>query len=168
MKKERVSIVNKIGVLLLLIALTISAETTKKAKNFTAQTVKGKKFELNANIGEGPILINFWATWCVPCAAEMEAMKPIYAKYKDKGLKVLSISADDAKSVGKVNSVVRSRKYPYTILLDPSKKIYNAYHLSDIPQSFLIDKTGNVVFEHKGFKAGDEKELEKKIEELIN
>ncbi len=153
---------------ILIIGLTtFSMAQEKTAPDFTLPMLDGSNFQLSENIGEGPVLINFWATWCIPCIAEMKQLKKIYKKYKDQGLQILSISIDDPKTVGRVKGMVKSKRYPFTILLDTNSEVFNLYQGSNPPLSILIDKEGKIVYNHTGYRKGDEKKVDKMIAELL-
>jgi peroxiredoxin len=139
----------------------------QKAPDFTLPDLEGNNYQLSKNLGKGPVLINFWATWCAPCLDEMKALKPIYEKYKDRDLTILSISVDDPKTAGRVGSFVNSRKYPFKILMDTNNEIMQLYQTQVPPFSVLLDQDGKVVYTHTGYRKGDEAELDSRIEALL-
>ena len=138
-----------------------------KAPDFVLKDLEGKNYRLSENIGEGPIVISFWATWCVPCIEELKQMKRIYKKYSDMGVQFLAISIDDPKTVGRVNSFVKSHKYPYTVLLDTNNEIITLYQSKIPPYTVIIDNDGNVVYTHVGYRMGDEKIVDRELEKLF-
>lgn len=138
-----------------------------KAPDFNIPELGGENFQLSDHIGEGPLLINFWATWCIPCHAEMKALKKVYKRYKDQGLKIVSISIDDTRTVSKVKGFVRSKRYPFTILLDTNKEVFQLFQGTSPPLSILIDKDGRMVYTHLGYRKGDEKKVEEWIIKLL-
>ena len=138
-----------------------------KAPDFVLKDLEGKNYRLSENIGEGPIVISFWATWCVPCIEELKQMKRIYKKYSDMGVQFLAISIDDPKTVGRVNSFVKSHKYPYTVLLDTNNEIITLYQSKIPPYTVIIDNDGNVIYTHIGYRMGDEKMVDRELEMLF-
>ena len=138
-----------------------------KAPDFVLKDLEGKNYRLSENIGEGPIVISFWATWCVPCIEELKQMKRIYKKYSDMGVQFLAISIDDPKTVGRVNSFVKSHKYPYTVLLDTNNEIITLYQSKIPPYTVIIDNDGNVIYTHIGYRMGDEKMVDRELEKLF-
>lgn len=142
--------------------------TEKKVADFTLPDLKGKNFQLKENLGEGVTLINFWATWCMPCRAEMKKLKNIYKKYNDKGLEIICISVDDPKTVSKVKSFIKTNRYIFKVLLDTNNEVMRLYQVTNPPYTLLLDKDGNIIYTHSGYRKGDEKLLAKKIENLLN
>jgi cytochrome c biogenesis protein CcmG/thiol:disulfide interchange protein DsbE len=157
---------------LLLFAVIISAQdheqTGRAAPDFKLENVQGDYVSLKSELGDGPVLLSFWATWCKPCIEEMTKYKDIYSDFKDKGLKVLAISIDDERTVAKVKPFVRSKNYPFPVLLDTNSEVARKYYAQNVPYSVLLDKSGNIVYTHLGYMKGDELKMKNKIEELIN
>ncbi len=138
------------------------------APEFKLVNVDGEYVSLKDELGKGPVLLSFWATWCKPCIEEMTKYKDIYEQYKDKGLKIFGISTDDERTVAKVKPFVKSKKYPFTILLDTNSDVARKYYAQNIPYSVLLDKTGKIIYTHLGYMKGDELKMQNKIEELVN
>lgn len=151
---------------ILIFGLTVAGQE-KIAPDFTLPTLEGKNYQLSKNFGKGPILINFWATWCIPCREEMKKLKEIYQAYEKDGLQILSISIDDPKTVSKVKSFINTNRYPFTVLLDTNNEVFQLYKGTNPPLSLLLDRNGKIVYEHTGYRKGDEKKLEEKIAALI-
>lgn len=113
-------------------------------------------------------LINFWATYCVPCRKEMKHLDRINKTYSDQGVQVVGISIDDSRTVGRVKSMVRSQKLAYTMLLDTEKKFYNNFNTNAMPFSILVDADGQIIWEHTGYIPGDEIKMETEIKKAIS
>ncbi len=139
-----------------------------KAPNFMLEDLKGDYIELNELIGDGPILISFWATWCKPCVEELAQYKKIFDEFKDEGLIMLGISTDNEKSVAKVKPYVKSKGYDFTILLDTNSEVARKFYARAVPYTVILDKNGNIVYQHLGYKKGDELEVKKLIKNLID
>lgn len=155
-------------ILLAILCLSVLGFVLKDtAPDFVLPDLNGENYKLSENFGKGPILINFWATWCVPCREEMKKLKKIYKKYKDDGFVILSISLDDPKTVGKVRSFVNTNRYPFKFLLDTNNKVFKLYQGTHPPLTILLDKDGQIVYTHTGYRRGDEKKLDKRIAKLI-
>lgn len=139
----------------------------KKAPNFKLINIDGKYIELNKEVGKGPILISFWATWCKPCLEEMVEYNKIYSEHKDKGFTLLAISTDTEKTVAKVKPYIKSKNYNFPVLLDSNSDVARKYYAQQMPYTVLIDKNGSVVYSHLGYMKGDEKKVEMLVMELL-
>lgn len=139
----------------------------KSAPNFKLINLDGKYVELSKEIGKGPILLSFWATWCKPCLEEMVEYNSIYEQYKEKGFNLIAISTDTEKSVAKVKPYIKSKGYEFSVLLDTNNDIARKYYAQQMPYTVLIDKKGNIVYSHLGYMKGDEKKVESLIQELL-
>ena len=141
--------------------------TLSKAPDFVLEDLDGANYRLSEHIGQGPIVMNFWATWCVPCIEELKQMKRIYKKYQDKGIQFLAISIDDPKTVGRVNSFAKSHQYPFKVLLDTNNEVITLYQSKVPPYTVIIDNDGNVIYTHVGYRMGDEKKVDQEIKKLV-
>ena len=140
----------------------------KKAINFKLEDVDGNIVELKKEIGNGPILLAFWATWCKPCVEEMAEYNKIYKEYKSKGFKLLAISIDNEKSLSKVKPYVKSKKYEFPVLQDINSEVARKYYAQAVPYTVIIDKDGKIIYTHLGYMKGDELQVKKIIEEQLN
>ena len=128
----------------------------RKGPDFTLEDLSGDFVELNQEVGEGPILLSFWATWCKPCIEELDEYKKLYNDYKDKGFKMFAISTDDENTVAKVKPLVKSKGYNFPVLLDTNGDAVRLYYAQSIPYSVILDKDGMIIYSHLGYMKGDE------------
>ena len=136
-------------------------------QNFVLENLEGDLVELEEELGEGPILLSFWATWCKPCKEELKEYNKLYSKYEEKGLTLFAISVDNEKSISKVKPFVKTNGYEFPVLLDPNSEAARLYYAQMVPYSLILNKTGEVVYSHLGFKRGDELKVEKIIADLL-
>lgn len=157
--------------LLIAIAFTFNVlaqeNESHTAPDFVLPDLKGNNYKLSENLNQGPILINFWATWCIPCREEMKKLVDVYEKFERDGLQILAISIDDPKSVARVKSFINSRKYPFKVLLDTNSEVMQLFQAKNPPYTALLSSSGNIYFSHSGYRKGDEKILEDQIAMLI-
>lgn len=143
-------------------------QSGKSAPDFKLQDVDKNTVELSSLTGKGPLLINFWATWCKPCVEEMQEFTKIFNEYNEKGFNILAVSIDNEKTVARVKPFVKSKNYPFTVLLDTNGETARKYYVGQsVPATFLLDKEGKIVYQSSGYKKGDELKLRKKIEDLL-
>jgi cytochrome c biogenesis protein CcmG/thiol:disulfide interchange protein DsbE len=145
----------------------VSVATAAEAPNFRLPDLDGKTVELNARRG-AVTLVNFWATWCVPCIAELEAYRGLQERHAARGFSVLAISVDQPQTVARVRSFVRTRAFPFPVLLDPDESVYRLYGGAAMPTSVLIDGEGRIVHRKEGYRIGDEADWEQRIEALLS
>ena len=143
-------------------------EGLRKGPNFKAENLEGDIIELNKELGEGPILLSFWATWCKPCIEELGEYKKIFKEFNDKGFKMYAISTDDERTVAKVKPFVKSKNYDFPVLLDTNSDVARLYYAQAMPFSVILNKEGYIVYSHLGYMRGDELKVREKISEMVN
>jgi len=137
-----------------------------EAPDFTLSSLNGTQVSLSALKGS-IVLVNFWATWCPPCQAEIPSLKALYEKLKGKGLVILGV--DIAESADVVGTFARDRKMTFPVLLDSNNSVAMIYASQSIPVTYIIDRTGNVLARKVGFdgSAWDSPENVSLVEELL-
>lgn len=153
--------------LTVLLSAQDSEVTETEATNFVLENIDGDIVELSEYIGEGPILISFWATWCKPCKEELPHVQELLEKYEEKGLTVFAISTDSEKSVAKVKPYIKSHNYTFEVLLDTNSEVARSYYVRSVPFTLIIDKSGKIVYQQLGYRKGDEIKVEEVISKII-
>lgn len=97
------------------------------------------QFRLSAQRGK-VVIVNFWATWCAPCLAEMPALQAYYDKHRGEGLEILAISMDDKKDLAAVRSVARN--FTFTVALKSEADFRGLGRIWRMPSTFVVDKRG--------------------------
>jgi peroxiredoxin len=129
------------------IAVLQNREVGGKAADFTLTNAQGKTVTLSSFRGRY-VLLDFWASWCVPCRKENPNIRAAYAKYKDKNFTVLSVSIDVPEARAKWLAAVAEDKLDWPQLCDApggSNQAAMLYNVSFIPQNFLIDPAGKII-----------------------
>ncbi len=132
------------------------------------KTLEGKTVSIKEYVGQGKItVISFWATWCSPCKRELDAIAEIYPDWQEEyNVELIAVTIDDARSMAKVPALVETKGWEYTILADSKRELQKALNFQTVPQTFLLDAEGNIIYTHSGYNPGDEIELEDKIAAL--
>jgi thiol-disulfide isomerase/thioredoxin len=154
-------------VLLLVSSLSFAEETAKKAPGFSLRDVNSSQVILDSLLGKGPIVVDFWATWCKPCVSGLDYLKELYKELKDRGLVVVAMNEDDPKNISKVKPFAFAHRWEFLVVLDPNKAAKRAYQVSAFPTTFVLDAQGNIVNKHVGYTPGEESLLKKEIESLL-
>ncbi len=158
----------RIGLLFgLLVAVPAWAQTLdlgRQAPGVSLNDVAGRTHHLSEYQG-GAVLLNFWATWCVPCRTEMPSMERAYRRLKEKGLVVLAVSMDVGR--GPVEVVVKEKGLTIPVLLDPQGECSRAYRVLGLPTSYLIDREGRLVAREIGPRDWGAGEGLRKLEALL-
>lgn len=121
------------------VALAKGPEVGKPAPAFDARLLDGSQVG-NADLRGQVVIVNFWATWCTPCRAEMPALDAYYRKHRDEGLKMLAISMNDPADAGKVREVMSTFSFPAALARDVNFRGYG--RIWRIPLTFVIDRDG--------------------------
>ena len=161
-----------LGVFFVLTAFTISNAPESVDGNtlpaVNVKTLDGKSVNIQDLVGKGqPTVISFWATWCSPCKRELDAIAEIYPDWQEEyGVELLAVTIDDARGVAKVPAMVASKGWEYEILSDSKQELQRALNFQTVPQTFLLDAKGEIVYTHSGYTSGDEYELEDEIKKI--
>lgn len=118
-----------------------AAEVGQPAPPLATTELDGQSFDLAALHGK-VVIVNFWATWCVPCRAEMPALNTFYREYHDQGLEMIGISADRPRDRSDVVRMMQSFAYPAAMLRDAKVNGFGAPEA--IPVTFVVDRAGTV------------------------
>ncbi|MBN2682845.1 MAG: TlpA family protein disulfide reductase [Bacteroidales bacterium] len=115
------------------------------------------------------VIINFWATWCKPCIKELIAIGEVYEDWQEEvDFVQYAISIDDANSSSRVAPFVNSKGWECKILLDENSEFKRAMNVVNVPHTFVLDKEGNIVWQHAGYATGDEESLLEVIKKVNN
>jgi thiol-disulfide isomerase/thioredoxin len=128
-------------------AAMVSPQQMKPAPDFSLTDLEGRKLNL-ADYREKVILLDFWATWCVPCQTEIPHFIEWQKKYGDQGFHVIGISMDDDEKAAR--KFVKRYKFNYPAAMG-TEKLANSYGgILGLPANLIIDREGRIVAKHVG------------------
>tara|TARA_B100000929_G_scaffold92317_1_gene72496 strand:- start:335 stop:811 length:477 start_codon:yes stop_codon:yes gene_type:complete len=130
--------------------------------------LNGKYAKLYDFLKDGPMIIDFWATWCEPCKKQMRYLDLFHNHFKELGFKVLTVNTDTPKSMSKVKPYVRTKGFEFNVAVDPNSQIKKKLKIQQMPTTIIVDQDGTVVYRHKGYVPGDEVGILKAITQLLD
>ncbi len=154
--------------LIILFILQITYAQEKNIPDFKLESINGDRINFYDLLRTGPVYINFWALWCVPCRAELKALQSLHDTYKNKGINIIAVNIDLPRSSSKVKSFISSQKYSFPVFLDQNQEVFQKLNGKSLPFSLLIDTDGKIVKVRNSYLPGDEKEISKDIESLLS
>ncbi len=138
----------------------------EKAAPFKLTDLSGDSVSM-ADLRGKVVFLNIWATWCAPCREEMPSMEKLYERLHDnKGFVMLAVS-QDTESRDEVEAYVKKHGYHFDVLLDPKNAVAEAYKVSGVPETFIIDRDGRIVAHHSGAFDWSQPGIRDALEELL-
>ena len=153
---------------LLCLGFASTAFGQQQISSASLKTLEGQGVDLAEIIKEKDLtVISFWATWCKPCQAELDAVADLYPDWQaDLDVQMVAITIDTQRALSKVPGLLSTKGWEYTVLSDANNVMRNQLGFQAIPQTYVVDSEGNVLYNHSGYTSGDEYELEEKLKEL--
>ncbi len=141
-----------------------SADLPKPAPAWELPSIDGKTVHLSDFKGK-VVILDFWATWCPPCRAEIPDFIALQKQYGDKGLAIIGASVDQG-GVATVKAFAKKNNVNYTVVM-ADEEVAKAYgDIQAIPTTFVIDRQGRIVKQHVGLTSKEE--FEKEIKPLLS
>lgn len=110
-------------------------------------------------------IVSLWATWCVPCINELDAISEVWDQWKDEtNVKLYAISVDDARSVRRVRPMINGKSWDYEFLLDTNNDLRRILGAATVPLTMVV-KNNQIIYRHSGYTPGAEDELYEKVVE---
>ena len=156
-------------ILPLLLIISFAAISQNELPNIELKTMDGKSFNSQELAKDDRVtIISLWATWCVPCLKELDAINEIYFDWQaETDVELFAVSVDDSRTVNRVKPLINGKGWDYTILLDTNNDFKRALGAATVPLTLLV-KDNKIVYRHSGYSPGAEYELYEKIKEFSN
>ena len=141
--------------------------SAQSIENISAKNIKGENIALKNMNNDKPLVLSFWATWCLPCMEELNAVNEKLDNWrKEKDFDFVAVSTDDPRTVSKVKTVVNGKNWNFDqVLLDPSQTIKRQLNVNNVPTTLVYYKN-KLVYSHVGYAPGDEEELFEKLKQI--
>lgn len=127
----------------------------------------GQTLDLEELRARGPVLLDFWATWCKPCLAALPELDALHRRLSDRGLTVIGVSVDGPRNFSKVRPMAQRLGLGFPIVLDEDGSLQQRYQARAVPTSVLISTEGRMVLVKQGWRPGETEELRVAIEALL-
>jgi len=137
------------------LSIPVGLQVGLRAPDFTLQAMDGKQYRLSEIAGQ-PVLINYWATWCIPCKAELPILQKLYQEYQPKGLVILTVDAIEQDSADNVQGIISQFGLTFPVLLDHGGQFAGLYQAIFFPTTLLVDASGVI----REINLGDSTEVE--------
>ena len=111
------------------------------------------------------VLVDVWASWCVPCKAAFPEYDALFKEYRDRGFEVLAVNVDERRA--DADRFLATRPHAMPVLFDPKGVTPQRFQLNGMPTSYFIDRRGNIRFRHEGFTLKDLTTYRSRIEQLL-
>jgi thiol-disulfide isomerase/thioredoxin len=146
--------------LLLFLFLFVWNINAQELPNITLKSLDGKSVTTQEiSNSENLKVLSFWATWCVPCINELDAISEVYEKWQDEtNVEIIAISTDDSRTRQRVKPLVNGKGWDYQVLIDENQDLKRALNITTLPHVVII-KNGEIVYRHSGYTPGGEDEL---------
>ncbi len=138
----------------------------QRAPAFTLGALDGRRASL-ADHRDKLVVLNFWATWCHPCALEMPSLEALWQRYRTRGLVVVGVSVDRGSPRGLLEPYVRNLKLTFPILLDPDSRTSDGWRVTALPATFIVRPGGEVAGMAVGAREWNSAEMQTLVERLL-
>jgi peroxiredoxin len=146
------------------LSLPAGPQVGLRAPEFTLQTLEGSPMGLSDLLGY-PVVMSYWATWCVPCKNELGILTRIFPEYQGRGLQVVTINAIEQDSLDKIQSAVLEMGLEFPVMLDEGNQFSQMYQTVFFPTTIYVDGSG--VIRHIALGDSSEADFRTKIEQLL-
>ncbi len=145
---------NRFFSLILIVLFAASLFAAEKVQDFQLENMKGKMVKLSDFQQEGLVILDFWASWCVPCKKALPKLDELHKEYEN--VNVVTICTDKPRTKRKAIAEVKSHKYEFHTLFDSKKVVQKQFNIVNIPRTLIIAPDGEILYDHTGYKRGDE------------
>lgn len=142
-----------------------AVEVGQKAPNCVLSSLSDKQRRELQQYRGNVVYLDFWASWCGPCAQSFPFMNTMHHELQGKGLQVVGVNLDEEPE--DAASFLTRRPAHFNIVADAEKRCANDFGVKAMPSSYLIDRKGTVRYVHLGFRTGESGELRDVVQKLL-
>lgn len=143
-----------------LLFLSIFSVYSQQIPQITLKAIDGKTINIrDLSQSDDLKVFSFWATWCVPCINELDAISDVYEEWQEEtNVEIVAIATDDSRTQKRIRPLVNGKGWDYTILLDNNQELKRALNITTIPYTIIV-QNGKIIYQHSGYTPGSEDEL---------
>ncbi len=147
----------KLLLLIIFVAIQTNLFSQKKIPNLTLTSISGEPIQIANKLPKNKIIIlSFWATWCIPCINELDAISEVYPDWQEEtNVELIAISIDDSRTLKRVKPMVNGKGWDYKIWLDKNQELKRALNISLVPYTLIV-KNNKILHKSSGYTPGDE------------
>jgi peroxiredoxin len=149
----------------LVASLAWAAALSGPAPGFSLRSSDGQQVSLGQMKGK-VVMVNFWATWCVPCRQEMPHLQALYERYNSLGFELLAVNVEKNNAEG-ARKWLEETPVTFPVLFDPNNEVTKLYKVQTMPSTVLVARDGTMRFIHHGYKPGYENEYQTQVRALL-
>ena len=156
-------------IMIAMICLPFLSLADKHLPKVYVETLKGERMDIREVLKDSvPVIIAFWSTTCKPCMQELDDITEVFEEWEQKfGVKVVAVSIDDSRMASRAKVIASGRGWPFLVVLDKNQDLKRALNVNSIPQLFLLNDEGEIVYTHTGYTPGSELEVYEKLKEIF-
>jgi thiol-disulfide isomerase/thioredoxin len=136
-------------------------------ENLVLRNMDGERVYVDSLLAEGPVVLNFWATWCRPCRVEMPQLQKLHKQLEGKQVHIAAISLDSRRHKSKIEAYIEENEVLLPVYRDPEGTLARKFKVVAIPTTILLDQEAEIAYKARGYRPGDEILLKKEIEALL-
>jgi peroxiredoxin len=155
---------------LALFALFVSSQAAAEPSAHTdvvLRALDGSRLALAERLAAGPVLLDFWATWCRPCERSLPATQRLHERFREQGLTVIGISVDGPRNWARVRPFASRLGLGFPIVVDEDGSLARRFRVNGVPTTVLLAPDGRVARQHTGWVVGEDDSLAASVAELL-
>ena len=136
-------------------------------KGVVLTDLSGNEVAIDSLLERGPLVVNFWATWCSPCRLEMPHLEKLYREFAPKGVQFAAVSVDRKSYTDRVKAFLKKHEMTVPAYIDAETRLAKGFKVRAIPTTIIILEDRSQYHRNKGYRAGDEVLLRKQLQALV-